>query len=58
MQRFAEVLRPFWLKTMPRIGNRRLGEMMTFAHIGLNLRRIGKKDMREFLRVVSLPAEF
>ena len=56
MQRFAEVLRPFWLKTMPRIGNSRLGEMMTFAHIGLNLRRIGKKDMREFLRVVSLPA--
>ena len=29
--------------------------MMTFAHIGLNLRRIGKKDMQEFLRIVSLP---
>jgi len=56
MQRFAEVLRPFWLKTMPRIGNSRLGELMTFAHIGLNLRRIGKKDMREFLRIISLPA--
>ena len=56
MQRFTDVLRPFWLKTMPRIGTSSLADMMTFAHIGLNLRRIGKKDMREFLRVISLPA--
>jgi phytoene dehydrogenase-like protein len=56
MQRFAGVLRPFWLKTMPQIGNIGLGEMMTFAHIGLNLRLLGKKDMREFLRIASLPA--
>ena len=56
MHRFADVLKPFWLKTMPRIGADSLSELMTFAHIGLNLRRIGKKDMREFLRVVSLPA--
>lgn len=56
MRRFAAVLRPFWLRTMPRIGNNSLAEMMTFAHIGLNIRRIGKKDMQEFLRIVSLPA--
>ncbi len=56
MQRFTDVLKPFWLKTMPRIGTTSLAEMMTFAHIGLNLRRIGKKDMREFMRVASLPA--
>ncbi len=56
MQRFAAVLKPFWLKTMPRIGATSLAELMTFAQIGLNIRRIGKKDMREFLRVVSLPA--
>ncbi len=56
MHRFAGVLKPFWLKTMPPIGNNSLAEMMTLAHIGLNIRRIGKKDMREFLRVISLPA--
>ncbi|MCZ6619483.1 MAG: NAD(P)/FAD-dependent oxidoreductase [Gammaproteobacteria bacterium] len=56
MMRFAGLLRPFWLKTMPRIGNNSLAELMTFAHAGLNLRRLGKNDMREFLRVVSLPA--
>jgi phytoene dehydrogenase-like protein len=55
MQRFADVLKPFWQKTMPRIGMNSVAEMMTFAHIGLNLRRIGKQDMQEFLRIVSLP---
>jgi len=55
MQRFAAALNPFWLKTMPRIGDNSIAEMMTFAHVGLKLRRLGKKDMREFLRVVSLP---
>ena len=55
MQRFADVLKPFWLKTMPRIGNNSMAEMMTFTHIGLKLRRIGRKDMREFLRIISLP---
>lgn len=56
MQRFANVLKPFWLKTMPRIGNNDIAELVTFAHMGFNLRRIGKKDMREFLRMISLPA--
>ncbi len=57
MQRFAGVLSPFWFKTMPRIGNNSLTELMTFAHIGLNIRRIGKKDMQEFMRVVTLPTQ-
>ena len=52
---FASALQPFWLKTMPRIGNNSPGELLTFAHIGLKLRLMGKADMREFLRVASLP---
>jgi len=56
MHRLADVLKPFWLKTMPRIGSTTLTDLMTFAHVGLNIRRIGKKDMQEFLRVASLPA--
>jgi len=55
MQRFAAALEPFWLKTMPRIGNNSLKELGLFAHIGLKLRMLGQSDMREFLRVVSLP---
>lgn len=56
MQKFARALQPFWLKTMPRIGTRNLGDAITFAQIGFNLRRLGRDDMREFLRVASLPA--
>lgn len=56
MHRFADVLKPFWLKTMPRIGINTLADMLTFAHVGLNIRRLGKQDMQEFLRITSLPA--
>ena len=56
MGRFADALKPFWLKTIPRIGNSSLAEAMTFAHIGLNIRRLGKAEMQEFLRIASLPA--
>ncbi|MCH8861136.1 MAG: NAD(P)/FAD-dependent oxidoreductase [Proteobacteria bacterium] len=56
MQRFAGVLNPVWLQTMPRIGNNNLSEILTFASIGLRLRLLGKDHMREFLRVAALPA--
>jgi phytoene dehydrogenase-like protein len=55
MSRFADALAPFWLKTMPRIAYTGLSNLRTFAHLGLNLRRMGRQDMREFLRVFSLP---
>ncbi len=54
MQRFADVLKPFWLKTMPRIGNNSMAEMMTFAHIGLKLRRSTR--MRPTLAPVRISA--
>ncbi len=54
--KLAGALEPFWLKTMPGIGSRRIGDLVTFAQLGLELRRLGKNDMREFLRVASLPA--
>lgn len=53
---FARALEPFWLKTIPGINSRKAGDLATFAKLGLRLRGLGKKDMREFLRVASLPA--
>ena len=55
MQRFSDVLKPFYMKTMPRVAKTGVSNMLTFAHIGFNLRRIGKQDMREFLRIAALP---
>ncbi len=56
MQRFADALKPFWLKTIPRIGINSLGDLLTFGRMGLSVRLLGKTDMREFLRVAALPA--
>ena len=56
MTRFANALQPFWLKTAPPIGSAGLAGSMTFAHIGYRLRRLGKVEMREFLRIATLPA--
>jgi phytoene dehydrogenase-like protein len=55
MQRFADMLKPFWLKTIPRIGINSLSDLITFGRMGLGVRMLGKTDMREFLRVISLP---
>ncbi len=55
MSRFAAALQPFWLKTMPPIGSAGLAGSLTFARMGYRLRRLGKRDMREFLRIATLP---
>ena len=56
MRRFADALAPFWTKTMPRVGATGFRDLATFAKLGLKLRLLGKNDMREFMRVASLPA--
>ncbi len=56
MHRLADVLKPFWLKTMPRIGATDMTDLLTMGHLGLNIRMLGKKDMREFMRIATLPA--
>jgi phytoene dehydrogenase-like protein len=55
LHRLADALKPFWLKTIPAIGSGSLRDALTFGHIGLNLRRLGKRDMREMLRIATLP---
>jgi phytoene dehydrogenase-like protein len=55
MQRFADALKPFWLKTIPRAAITNFADMVTFGRIGLKLRMLGKEDMREFMRIAALP---
>ena len=56
MQKFTNLLHPFWYKTMPRIGDNSLPSRMTFGQLGLKLRLLGKEDMGEFMRIATLPA--
>lgn len=55
LKKFAASLAPFWGKTLPGIGGNSARELLTFAHLGLKLRLLGKDDMLEFLRIASLP---
>ena len=56
MYRLADALQPFWLKTIPRIGNVDLSGFRTMGRLGLDLRMLGKADLREFMRIATLPA--
>jgi phytoene dehydrogenase-like protein len=56
MRRLTAVLQPYWLKTIPRIGNADLSGLMTMGRLGLDLRMLGKEDLREFMRIATLPA--
>ena len=50
LQRFVDLLKPFWLKSMPRIGSNNISDAVTYGKLGLKLRLLGKNDMGEFLR--------
>jgi len=56
MYRLADVLQPYWLKTIPRIGNLDFSGATTMGRLGLDLRMLGQEDLREFMRIATLPA--
>jgi len=55
LETFASALAPFWSRTMPRVGDAGRQALMTFAHMGLKLRLLGKDDMLDFFRIATLP---
>lgn len=52
---FAQALAPHWLKTIPRIARASLSELAVFGRMGWSIRRMGRDNMREFLRQFALP---
>jgi phytoene dehydrogenase-like protein len=55
MRRFASVLGRQHGRVPPRLAWRNWSEALPAAALGLAIRRLGREDMREFLRVVSMP---
>lgn len=55
LDQFSDALAPFWLKTMPRLARGGVNEISTFGKLVWKLRRLGKQNFREFLRVFALP---
>ena len=48
MARFAQMLNTFFNKTPPRLGTKNFEDLATLGRLGFDLRRMGKKEMREF----------
>ena len=54
MNRFAAVLNRLNNRIPPRIGTRDRSDWMSLAKMALNIRLLGKDDMREFLRIAGI----
>ncbi|MEM8936088.1 MAG: NAD(P)/FAD-dependent oxidoreductase [Pseudomonadota bacterium] len=53
--RYAKVLNALWEKTTPRIGGGNLLDSLVYAQAGLKMRMLGREDMGEFVRILTLP---
>jgi phytoene dehydrogenase-like protein len=54
MRRFARVLRGVINKAPPRLGTTDWRDLAALARLGFDIRRLGKDDMREFLRIIGM----
>ena len=54
MRRFAALLQPWLNRPPPRLGSRKLGDIAELARMGIDIRKLGRKNMREFLRIVGM----
>jgi len=54
MKRFAGLLSTYLNKTPPRLGSRDFEDLATLARLGFDVRRLGKREMREFLRLIGM----
>ncbi|MEO1201877.1 MAG: NAD(P)/FAD-dependent oxidoreductase [Pseudomonadota bacterium] len=54
MQRFADLLNRQFLKTPPRLGSGERGDLLALAKLGFDIRRLGKRDMQDLLRLIGM----
>jgi len=52
--RMAKALAPFLAQTAPRLGTDSWRDRMTLGRLGLAIRRLGREEAREFLRIVGM----
>jgi len=54
MTRFASLLRKYLNKPPPRLGTRNMQDLATLGQLGFDIRRLGKEEMRAFLRLIGM----
>ncbi len=52
--RFSDVLRTQLNKTPPRLGTTGWKDLASLARLGFDIRRLGREEMREFLRLIGM----
>lgn len=52
--RYAGILKPFLARRPPDLSGLSMGETASLAKAGLSLRRLGREDMRDFLRMLLM----
>ena len=54
MTRFSDLLRKYLNKAPPRLGTKNLSDLFTLGQLGFDIRRLGKEEMQEFLRLIGM----
>lgn len=54
MGRFAGIIGQLHGRVPPRLGTNDRQDLLSLARLGWNIRRLGRKDMREFLRIAGI----
>jgi phytoene dehydrogenase-like protein len=54
MTRFADLLNTYFNKAPPRLGTKDFKDLATLAQLGFDVRRLGKNEMRAFLRLIGM----
>jgi phytoene dehydrogenase-like protein len=54
MTRFADLLKTCFNKAPPRLGTKDFKDFATLARLGFDVRRLGKNEMQEFLRLIGM----
>ena len=54
MTRFADLLRTYLNKPPPRLGTKSFRDLLALAQLGFDIRRLGREEMREFLRLIGM----
>lgn len=52
--RFSDLLRKYLNKPPPRLGTRDFKDLVTLGQLGFDIRRLGKEEMQEFLRLIGM----
>jgi phytoene dehydrogenase-like protein len=54
MTRFGNLLNTYFNQAPPRLGTKDFADLTTLGRLGFDLRRLGKTEMREFLRLIGM----